>query len=234
MNKYSWVLFVAAFVTSGCSNTIDAYQQTIQLALSSPEDVDISIEELQTWTVPVLYLRPNDRGRVALVAVTPGADATRVHWISADQRLIELTHGRITKLYGFHPNFDYVQFSTPDLIAQPITRIRAGQTSFSVQDWSSSQLNSYPVKHEILEKTTSSLEFFNTKFPAVLVKEQVTFPDGSQFVNQFWFDGKTGQLLQSIQKPSHFSAEFELIEISKITNLISVQDLKVNEAKAEE
>lgn len=221
MLRSSLIVLASFFAIAGCSSTIDAYQQTLKSALTVPDDVEISPAELEARTVPVLYLRPNERSRVALVALEHNESDSISNWLSADQRIVQLTKGRITKLQGFKPNFEYVQFSTADLLAQPLDRIRAGQTAQSVSDWSGSQLSSYAVVHEILEKTPASLNFFSQDFDVVLVKEQVTFPDGSQFINHFWFDVSSGELLQSVQKPAHFSVEFELIEISKIAKLVN-------------
>lgn len=222
MLRSSLIVFIALFAVAGCSSTIDAYHQTLKTALTVPEDVEIPLNELEVRSVPVLYLRPNDRSRVALIQVQQNATFSSSNWLSADQRLVQLTHGRITKLQGFKPNFDFMQFSPVDLIAQPLNRIRPGQTARSINDWSGSQLNSYLVEHEILEKSPATLNFFSQDLAVVLVKEQVSFPDGSQFINQFWFDAVSGELLQSVQKPSHFSVEFELIEISKIARKLNL------------
>ena len=220
--RSSLFALASLLAVAGCSSTIDAYQQTLKIAITVPDDVEIPLVELQARTVPVLYLRPNDRGRVALVATEIDGNSGISNWLSADERIVQLTHGRITKLQGFKPNYDFVQFSTADLIAQPLDRIRPGQTVQSTNDWSGSQLTSYLVEHEILEKTPATLNFFNQDLAVVLVKEQVSFPDGSQFINQFWFDATSGELLQSVQKASHFSPEFELIEISKIARKLNL------------
>ncbi len=222
MLRSSLIVFIALFAVAGCSSTIDAYHQTLKTALTVPEDVEIPLNELEVRSVPVLYLRPNDRSRVALIQVQRNTTASSSNWLSADQRLVQLTNGRITKLQGFKPNFDFMQFSTADLIAQPLNRIRPGQSARSINDWSGSQLNSYLVEHVILEKSPATLNFFSQDLAVVLVKEQVSFPDGSQFINQFWFDATSGELLQSVQKPSHFSVEFELIEISKIARKLNL------------
>lgn len=220
MIKRNLLMMALLIAVSACSSTIESYKQTLKIALVPAADVEVSLADLRERTVPLLYLRPNDRGRaaLALVAVNEGV----AQWISADNRIVELTHGRISKLQGFKPHLDFIQFSTPDPLSLPVAKIRAGLTSRSVQDWSSSQLNSYVIQHEVIAKSPTTLTFFEQQFAMVLVQERVTFPEGSSFINQFWFDAKSGQLVQSIQKPSHFSAQFELIEISKIAQQIQV------------
>ncbi len=213
-------IIVSLSMLTACSSTIESYKQTLKSAFVPAADVELDLVTLQQNPGSFLYLRPNDRGRAALALISSQSGIAQ--WYSADNRIVELNQGRLSKLQGFKPNLDFVAFSTPDPISLPLDKIRAGLTARSVNDWSYSQLTSYTVAHEVIDKSSTSLTFFDRSFPMVLVQEKVTFPDGSTFINQFWFDANSGQLVKSIQKPSHFSAQFELIEISKIAQQIQV------------
>lgn len=214
------LILLSLSILTACSSTIESYKQTLKSAFVPAADVEVNLATLQQNTGQLLYLRPNDRGRAALALMSSQSGIAQ--WYSADNRVVELKAGRLSKLQGFKPNLDFVTFSTPDPISLPLDKIRAGLSARSVNDWSNTQLTSYVVEHEVVDKAPTTLTFFDKTLPAVLVQERVSFPDGSHFINQFWFDPASGQLLQSIQKPAHFSAQYELIEISKIAALIPV------------
>lgn len=210
-------LTLCIFLIVGCSSTTESYKETFKAALFPNKDVEISFEELHQRSVPVMYLRPDDRGRAALILVSQKGHI--LSWRSADDRIVQTEQGRISKLQGFKPNLNFVQFETTDPLSLPLNQIQVGLKARSTNDWSSSQLNSYLVEHEIIERTVTKVTFFNQSIPVILIKERVEFPDGSEHVNEYWFDEVSHEILVSKQRPSHFSNIFELIEISKIARL---------------
>lgn len=219
MLKKTLLLAAASILLVACSNTIESMKDTITTVLVPKPDVDLTLAELKQYRQPLLYLRPNDRGRTGLLLQSSQGSTTR--WLSSDARIVQLQSGRIQRLQNFKPNLDASSFSTPDPITLPLNKIRAGMTTTSINDWADTQLNSYVVSHEIIDKQASSLTFFAKQLPVVLVKERVQFPDGSSFINQFWFAQPSGDLVQSIQKPAPFALEFEMIEISKVADLLA-------------
>ena len=58
-----------------------------------------------------------------------------------------------------------------------------------------------------INKTTDlqEKELLQQQFDAVLVQEQVTFADQSTAINQFWFERRSGRLLQSQQQAAAFA-----------------------------
>jgi hypothetical protein len=123
-------------------------------------------------------------------------------------------HGRIVKTAGFAQSLEFSKNSGTDPLSLGLRQIAVGQQFENLSDWTDTSKKGYARKFEIKHISQVNLPLLEHTFQTTLVEEEVTFADGSTFVNQFWFDSRTGVLLKSKQQSAHFAAVIELTHIS--------------------
>lgn len=214
------VVYMSLVGLVGCSSTFRTYTQTLELAFNPGDGVRLTKAELASRDSDVLYAKVGALPNAVLVLAF--IEHGKYKWLSADDAMLVLDDGRLTKTTGFENDLLYMSDTSSDPLKQKMSKIQTGQLWQSFTDWSERSESGVLLHYEILNTEISELELLGHNFQTKLVTEQVTFADGQTAINQFWFDLKTGWLLKSRQTIAPLWPEVELVHISTAGRLLGV------------
>lgn len=216
-------LFVisAVFGLAGCSSTTRTYSDTLKLAFFPGDGASLTKAELAERKSDALYAKvgalPN--AILALAYIENG----QFKWVSADEAMLVLEHGRVVKTTGFKNNLLYMFDTKSDPLKQGMTQIQTGQTWQSTTDWSGNSETGHVISYEIVNTQISNLNLLEHDFQTKLVTEEVKFSSGEVATNMFWFDLRSGLLIKSRQSIAPFWPEVELVHISTVGRLLGIE-----------
>ncbi|MFT2089350.1 YjbF family lipoprotein [Paraglaciecola sp. 2405UD69-4] len=211
-------LFLGFTVFVGCSSTHKAYLQTMKLAFQSSSDPTLTLAEIQSSPVDLLYIRLNDKPRAVLALAY--IENSNYKWVSGDNAMLVEKGGRIIRTVGMIDHFNYVTNIENDPLST-LNDISNHATWNRFVDYGNNQNASVRSLFEYV--ANSELMIDGNLAKASLLKEVVTFygvnekPD--TWTNYYWFDSETKQLLKSKQKISPDSDKYELTYVSRIARL---------------
>lgn len=209
-----------ALALAGCSSTVRTYTDTLKLAFNPGDGATVTAEQLASLGKDAVYATVGNLPRALLVLEFTEHGQSK--WVSADNAMLVLEHGRLIKTAGFANDLLFSQANGQDPLSQPLTAIKPGQQWQLITDWAARFESGYPVQFNITAVTPASLEILDQPFATLQVSEQVTFYDGSTATNVFWFDSNSGELLKSQQQIAPFWPQVELIYISNAGRLLGI------------
>lgn len=220
--KAGLLVIASILLLSACSTTQLAYQQNIELYFSSKIGVALSNEAVKDSAVDLIYVKNGERpiATMALAYIENG----QYKWLSNDNAMIVTNHGRLVRTLGFSENLLYVSQAIEDPV-----KFGANMTP-SKNEWSrridtdigdsGAKLSS---QWQVIENT--SLTVNDLEFSTVKVLEEVTYISAlygvHNWVNTFWFDSNTNQLLKSSQTIAPNIDSLEIIYISRALRLLA-------------
>lgn len=216
-----WLLLACLPLLSQCSGTTKSYQNTLSYVLFPAPDHQLSRAELAKRPYDTLYAKVGDLPQAVLVLAYD--EHGQQKWLSADRALLILQQGRLVKTTGFNLDLVFSARQGIDPLSKPLAQIQVGDHFERVLDWSAAQHTNQLQKLSIISIEAASLELLQQQFDAVLVQEQVTFADQSTAINQFWFERRSGRLLQSQQQAAAFAPVMKLTHISSALRLLPVE-----------
>jgi hypothetical protein len=218
------IIFALTALTglSACSSTVRTYTQTLKLAFAPGEGATLTKAELASRDYDALYAKVGNlpRAVLGLAFIEHG----QRKWISADNALLVLDGGRLVKTTGFQNDLLFQSDTSLDPLKKDMVKIKVGQKWQSLTDWSGQYEAGYLTKYEVINTEVAQLEIMGQMFQTKLVTEQVMFANGSQAINQFWFDLNSGYLLRSLQTIAPFWPEVELVHISTAGRLMGIRN----------
>lgn len=211
---------------SSCSGTYHAYKDTLKLAFTTQPDASLSLAEVAQAKFDYLYVTHGDRPQSVMALMFIEQD--QLKWISADEAMLITNKGRIVKTLGFNNDLLNVASATTDPIAnwQQISQ----QTSWTrLVDWSAGEYG-YSVNSTFAIQTGQSLRFFQRDIAVTKVIEYLSYDAASNYLrfdqdwqNVYWFDAKSGVLLQSQQQLAPFTEPMQLTFISQVARELAKQ-----------
>ncbi|MEP1552715.1 MAG: YjbF family lipoprotein [Paraglaciecola sp.] len=219
VNLYRTIfLFLGFAVFVGCSSTHKAYLQTMKLAFQSNPDPTLSLAEIQSSPIDLLYIRLNDKPRAVLALAY--IEDSKYKWVSGDNAMLIEKAGRIIKTVGMIDYFTYVTNIENDPLNDP--KNISNLTSWDrFIDYGNSQ-NAF-VQSTFEYVGNSELVIDGNLAKAGMLKEVVIFHSVNEkkdsWINYYWFDSETKQLLKSEQQISPDSDRYELTYVSRISRL---------------
>ncbi|WP_133468997.1 YjbF family lipoprotein [Paraglaciecola marina] len=212
------ILFLSLMVLVGCSSTHRAYLETIKLAFQTSADPVLTLSEIQNSAIDLLYVSLKDKPRAVLALAY--IENSQYKWVSGDNAMLVEQGGRIVKTVGTIDNFFYVTNIENDPLAIPKNVNSTLYWNRSV-DYDNGLSAFVESKFEWVINSELIIDGNHAK--ANMLKEVVTFHQVNKqtntWINYFWFDTETEQLLKSEQQLTPNSDRYELTYISRIARL---------------
>lgn len=219
MIKKIILVFITIHMLSACTPTMRSHYHNIRLAMTSDSDGRMERRLVEDSDVQVAFVKSGDRGwaTVALAFNENGQEK----WISGDRAMLVTKNGYVIKTIGFTNDLMF----TSDLDSLPLPDYQQSSTWTRYQDWFKGEYG-YEVHSKFSKVADENIEILGEVFNTVKVRESaeylgkansIRFDD--QWNNYFWYDKKSGALLQSQQKVSPFADEFTITYASLALSL---------------
>lgn len=221
------VLMILACLLIACSSTHHALLDTIRLGFSSADDVTLTLEEVAASEFDLIYIQPDKGPRATMVLAE--LEHGQHKWLSADNVLLVLEHGRIVRSLGLSNDLTYVSNTGADPLRHKAL-LDANAKWQRVTDWQYRQQSGYELS-SVFSQQQAEITVFEQRFSTRLLREQVTVVQTkATFENLFWFDESTGVLLQSQQQLAPHSPVFHITYISQAARLIKASSAEVRDS----
>ncbi|MBU1309315.1 MAG: YjbF family lipoprotein [Gammaproteobacteria bacterium] len=208
---------------SACSGTYNSYLDTLQLAFTTPDDVELSLQQVREARSDLMYVRHGERSQAAMALLR--LEAGQHKWVSADNALLIMQQGRIVRTVGFSNDLLYLTNTQADQLRQP-EAINPAIEWLRLADWQNGEYG-YALSSRFSVQPNQPLRYFGHSFNTTQITEQVSYVSPANYLrldkqwqNTFWFDSQTGTLLKSVQQLAPFAERFEMTYISRIARLI--------------
>lgn len=212
---------------SGCSGTYHAYYQTLKIAFSEQEDVEMTLIDVQQSRIDVISVKRGNRPNaiMALAYIENGQNK----WISSDNAMLILEKGRIIRTLGLNENLLYTSNTDLDPLKSlpylPMTKSEPkNQTWSRIIDRSDDEYG-YLLESNFSLGQVDNLQALNLNISTTLYFEIVSFQAPANYLqlnnswkNQYWY-AKNGELIKSIQQVSPLSESLEITYLSRIARL---------------
>ncbi|SEA28655.1 YjbF family lipoprotein [Alkalimonas amylolytica] len=210
-----------------CSSTQYALLDTIRLGFSATEDVTLTLEEVAGSEFDLIYIQPDNGPRATMVLAE--LEHGQHKWLSADNVMLVLEHGRIVRSLGLNNDLTYVSNTAADPLRQKAS-LDTNAEWRRLTDWQYRQQSGYQLA-SVFGLEQAEITVFERVFSTRLIREQVTVAQTKEtFENLFWFDESTGVLLQSRQQLAPHSPVFHIIYISQAARLIKASTAAVRDS----
>jgi hypothetical protein len=219
--KTIFSVFVISAMLSACTSTTNSYRNALAYVLFPEPDHQLSRAEMAKRPYGTLYAKVGDLPQAVLTLAF--YEQQQEKWLSGDRALLILAKGRLIKTTGFSHDLRFATNQGQDPLSKPLGQIKVGDQFSRLLDWSSPQHTSEQQQLLITATASVQLELLQHQFDAVLVTEQVTFADQSTAINQFWFDRRSGRLLQSVQQTAAFAPRIKLTHITNAYQLLPAE-----------
>lgn len=215
---------IAALLFSvGCSNTTNAYYNTLRLALED-RSINLTVDEIKNSKADLIEIKAGVRDTAALALAY--IEDNKHKWVSGDNAVLTMHHGLITHTDGLKADL----YFTGDLNNNPLAN-----DPFSSQRWERkvdvedvgyglTVESSWKVEGEITR------EYIGFQVPLIKVVESVSFPAHSPFINldlhwenTYYFHQATKELMASKQKFSPKGDEYVMVYLSRIVREMDKQ-----------
>ena len=222
----------ALLALSACSGTYNSYLDTLKLAFTTPEDVNLTLQQVREARSDLMYVRHGERSVAAMALLR--LEGGQHKWVSADNALLIMEQGRIVRTVGFSNDLLYLSNTQADQIRQP-QAINPTTEWLRLADWQNGEYG-YALRSRFTVTPDQPLAFFGHRLNTIRITEQVSYQSPANYVrtdnswqNEFWFDSTSGTLIKSEQQLAPFTERFEMTYISRIARLIPA-DSKINAA----
>lgn len=219
------LLFLSCCIVAGCAGTYRAYIDTLSYAFSPPQDASLSLQSVAASASDLLYVRNGERPQAVMALAF--IDNEQQKWLSADQALLVLDHGRIARTAGFSHDLLF----TSNLAADPLKLTLAQLTAARWQrltDWQHGEYG-YEIDSDFMVAGNEVLTVEQYSVNTVKVIERArlaTTPNflrfDQQWQNEYWFAEDSGLLLKSRQQPAPYTDTMELFFISRFAREVAV------------
>lgn len=217
------VLFIC-FLLISCSGTYRSYKDSLAYAFSPTPDLELTKAQVTESFADLAYFRRGDQRQItlALAFVEQGEQK----WVSADNVVFVLKHGRLVRTNGFENDLLHVTSELPDPVEQGISVV--GDTRWHAKvDWASDEYG-YPVTSLLSAPKADTLFLLGQQFEVLRVEETLTYQAPSSFwrvdrqwQNVYWFDMSSGQLLKTRQRFSPNQLPMEFTFLSRAVRLMT-------------
>lgn len=219
-----FLVFLVPFFLISCSSTQQAYRQNIQIYLDSDVDVVFSDEEIQSAGVDLIYVRSGERplATMALAFIEDG----QYKWLSQDNAMLITQSGRIVRTVGFITDLIYVDNLASDPLIKRVKETNQAEWNYFI-DTNDSVVGA-PIYSSFTEENNVKLHIHQHIFDTRKLIEEIEFTSknstSEKWINYYWFDLESGQLLKSFQKPSTNLDTFEITYISRALRLLETKE----------
>ncbi|WJG09489.1 YjbF family lipoprotein [Aliiglaciecola sp. LCG003] len=219
MKTLTSILFLSVIILTGCSSTQQAYKRNIEMYFENELDVLLTDQQVSDSPNDLIYIKVADRPVVTMGLAF--IESNQYKWISADDALLVTQYGRAIRTRGFGQDLIY----TSNLDSDPLKKSDNVQTGESWQrtvDFATHQFGTSFYSH-FSRSSDTTLIIQQREFQIIRIDEEVNFNSQSlgesTWMNSFWYDKKSGNLLKSRQKTT---PKAEVIDITYISRALRV------------
>jgi len=219
--KVSFLIVVISilFVTA-CSTTQQAYIRNVEMYFESDTAVNLSTEEIRQSAADLIYVKNGERSQVTMALAF--IENEQYKWVSRDGVMFITENGRLVRTLNLDKNLLYVSHLSLDPLALPsfydkdLQWDRVIDTQHGEYGVNVSSSTSVLINHlvDIQDAQLMTKKYLETVHYISQLHGKHTW------INTFWFDQSSGQLLKSSQKMSPHSDAIEITYISRALRLL--------------
>lgn len=214
------LIVLPLLLTSACSSTLLAYKETLSLAFFGAEPAAYTQQQLLNTSQQLIYVAVGEASRVSLELVQQNANQST--WRSGDKGGLVLANHRLTLTLGFSQNL--LQLAVPRMQPSELISVasKVGQSSRLQLLHDDAKFSNLLLDSRIIGREAVLWQYDGYQVSAILITEQLTSSDsriGFSVQQYYWFEERSGQLLQTIQQPSPSMPAFNVVMISAVARL---------------
>lgn len=200
----------------GCSGTLYVYKENLKLLFKSPAVVSPDRAYVAASQYDIIQVNIADKQAImALAFVEQGQDK----FISADNGFVIFANGRIVRTAGFIDNLLHVHNLTADPLKQSFSVLGGRRWQYVEQtNTLTAKVNSAQFNIE----GQRVLTLLNSELTTVLLSETVHPENEDSFVNFYWFDETSGELIKTKQHPANMTDAVTVTFLSRVNRILSV------------
>uniref|UniRef100_Q0HWU9 Lipoprotein, putative n=1 Tax=Shewanella sp. (strain MR-7) TaxID=60481 RepID=Q0HWU9_SHESR len=198
---------------SGCSQRINALNETAKLAFLGSEDVVLSTEQVSANPYASIYVKIEDtpqafvvlafaEAKTNLSPVKKAPEALELKWLSADKGMLVTVNGRLVKTHNLLTgNLSAVESDEPDPLLLGLHLSNTPRTWTRTLDWQPGYHYGYKAKSEFKLIADENILINGSSTQALHFSENVSVEAlNIEYQNDFWLDPQNGNVLKSRQK----------------------------------
>ncbi|WP_240222200.1 YjbF family lipoprotein [Rheinheimera hassiensis] len=208
---------------TACAGTYHSYMDTLKLAFADIPNAELSVAEVQQSQYDLLYVKHGDRAQAVMVLMH--LEAGQHKWISADNAMLIMEHGRLVRTLGLENDLLHLTNTINDPVRRRVS-IRSDATWLRLADWHNGEYG-YALRSRFEIIPAQHLTVFQQQMNTTLIVEHVKYEDSANYLrfddnwqNYFWFDSESGTLIKSEQTLSPFSQPITMTYVSRIGRLL--------------
>ena len=181
-----------------CTPTQKGLEQTVVLAVKGPADITVTNEQVANSPYASLYARVNNGPRIFVVL---GYNENgQQKWVTQDQAMLVMQHGRLVKTLGLPSNLDDVSNLAQDPLADAL-HLQNGASWTRVLQWrehrnvrAATAVSTFQRGDDVV------LDIAGERVPCRVWLETVRMESlDAEWQNTFWIDNRDGTVLQAEQ-----------------------------------
>ena len=191
-------LLLLCLLLQACTQTQKGLEQTVMLAISGPDDVTVSDEQIATLPYASLYARVDNGPRIFVVLGY--LENGQQKWVTQDKAMLVMHHGRLVKTLGLRDNLQAVSNLAQDPLADGL-RLQNGAQWTRVVQWREQDNVRAATAHSTFQRGDDEvLNLAGERVPCRVWHETVEMESpGVSWQNTFWIDNRDGTVLQAQQ-----------------------------------
>ena len=213
MRCYLNLCLLAMLTLSGCSQKVNHVYETVQLATSGLDDVQLTDDKIKQIPYASIYARIGDGPQAFMVLGF--YEQNQAKWLSADSGLLVTHHGRLVKTIGLYDNnLDGVTNLHQDPVAMNLSLPTTPKHWQRQSDWSPGYQFNHSLRSSFEAAGTDTLTILGQDYVAQKYIETVSLKElNHSYQNTFWIKPDTGEVLKSLQ---YLGPDMPLIEIIQL------------------
>ncbi|QFS62177.1 hypothetical protein GAY20_18955 [Pantoea dispersa] len=191
-------LLLLCLLLQACTQTQKGLEQTVMLAISGPDDVTVSDEQIANLPYASLYARVDNGPRIFVVLGY--LENGQQKWVTQDKAMLVMQHGRLVKTLGLRDNLQAVSNLAQDPLADAL-RLQNGAQWTRVVQWREQDNVRAATAHSTFQRGDDEvLNLASERVPCHVWHETVEMESpGVIWQNTFWIDNRDGTVLQAQQ-----------------------------------
>ncbi|MDL4915509.1 MAG: YjbF family lipoprotein [Enterobacterales bacterium endosymbiont of Blomia tropicalis] len=191
-------LLLACLLLQACTQTQKGLEQTVMLAISGPDDVTITSQQINDLPYASLYARINDGPRIFVVLGYNENDQQK--WVTQDKAMLVTAQGRLIKTLGLPNNLQQVSNLQHDPLADGL-HIRKGASWTRIVQWTEQgKVRAATVSSLFQRGEDQVLDVAGHRIACRVWHEQARIDSsGREWENTFWIDSRSGEVVQARQ-----------------------------------
>ena len=189
---------LACLLLQACTQTQKGLEQTVMMAVSGPDDVVKTNQQIADLPYASLYARINAGPQIFVVL---GYNENgQQKWITQDNAMLVTQHGRLVKTLGLTDNLQQVSNLSQDPLANAL-QLRDGASWTRIVQWAEGDnLRAATVSSRFVRGTDEVLNIAGRRVACRVWIEQARIEaSGRAWENTFWIDNSSGDVVQAHQ-----------------------------------